>query len=136
MVGGMGTPREDRYSPQRVAFMCMCFLAGWMTLLAGVLILRGTSMTESEQALWIITPEQIMLNVFATIVFWGLVVVTRRDTTVAGIAGIVLYVLFAFATVWAVGNKAEQINTLKNLHPGDADYMTKMDMLTDPMAAV
>ena len=116
--------------------MVMCFLAGWMTLLTVVLVSRWGSMNESEQMLWIITPEQIMLNVFATIVFWGLVVVTRQNTSVAGWAGIVLYCLFALGTVWAVGNKAEQINALKHATPGNPDYMSPLDMLTDPMAAV
>src|SRR5262245_1288460 len=128
----MGTPTE-RYSPKRVAFMCMIFLAGWMTLIAGVLILRWSSMTEAEQALSIITPEQIMVNVFASIVFWGLVFVTKQNTTVAGGVGIALYVLFALATVWAVGNKAHEINMAKGLTPGDAEWMTPMDVLIDPM---
>ena len=125
-----------RYSPQRIAFICMVFLASWMTLLAGVLILRWSCMTEAEQALSIITPDQIMVNVFATIVFWGLVAVTKQNTTVAGCVGIVLYLLFALATVWAVGNKAAEINMAKGLQFGDPEWVKPLDMLTDPVAAV
>ena len=114
----------------------MAFLAGWMTLLAGVLILRWASMTEAEQALSIITPEQIMVNVFASIVFWGLLFVTKQNTTVGGVVGMVLYVLFAMATVWAVGNKAHEINVAKGLKFGDPEWQKPIDMLTDPTAAV
>ena len=63
--------------------------------LGGRLILRWAGMNEAEQAFSIITPDQIILNVFATIVFWGLVLVTRQNPTVAGIVGMVLYVIFA-----------------------------------------
>ena len=114
----------------------MTFLAGWMTLLAGVLILRWTSMPEAERAFSIITPDQIIVNVFASIVFWGLLIVTRQNTTVAGIVGMVLYFLFALATVWAVGNKAADINVAKNLKFGDPEWQKPIDMLVDPTAAM